>query len=242
VETILDEFIATKRADVAAAREKVSLAEMRDRTASAPAPRDFHQAVTHPSPHGINLIAEIKRRSPSAGVIVPDFDPARIARTYESSGASAISVLTDHRWFEGDGKHIAIVKEASRLSVLRKDFLVDEYQVYESRALGADAVLLIVEAIGVEAVETLIPIARSLRMAVLVEVHAEDNLRALIDVVGLPGEAYLLGINNRDLAAQRTDLATTEVLSELLPPGTPFVTESGIHSFEDVRRVRSAGA
>lgn len=240
--TILDEIIATKRADVAAARAKVSLAKMRDRAAAAPAPRDFHHAITRPSPEGINLIAEIKRRSPSAGVIVRDFDPARIARTYESSGAAAISVLTDQRWFEGSGDHIAIVKAASELPVLRKDFLVDAYQVYESRALGADAVLLIVEAIGVEAVGTLLPIARALGMAVLVEVHSQTNLSALIDVVGMPGAIYLLGINNRNLAVQKTALATTERLSELLPSGTPFVAESGIHSYEDVRRVRSAGA
>lgn len=240
--TILDRIVQTKRKEVELAKRQRSKAELRAAIDRVDRPRDFFAAVTAQSPDGINLIAEIKRRSPSAGLIVEDFDPGRIARTYDECGAAALSVLTDETYFGGNLTHLVDVKRSVPLPVLRKDFIVDEYQVYESRAAGADAILLIVEAIGVSRVVELLCVARRLGMSVLVEVHSGANLEALLDTAGPPGDGYLLGINNRDLAAQRTDLSTTTRLAALLPPATAFLAESGIATRNDVLAIRKAGA
>ncbi len=241
--TILDRILASKRKELAGAKERRPLASLRAAIERVDPPRDFCGAVSTPSTYGVQLIAEIKKASPSAGLIVADFDPARIARAYDDHGAAAISVLTDETYFQGRLEFIQVVKEAVPLPVLRKDFLIDEYQVFESRAAGADAVLLIAEVLGAARAAELARVAGHLELAVLVEVHTEEHLSALLDALGPPGpDRYLLGINNRDLTAQRTDLATMERLAAHLPAGTPFVAESGLATREDVLQAQRAGA
>lgn len=262
--TILDNIIETKRAEVARAKGLRPLGALVEAARAAAPARDFLSAVTAASSSGPGLIAEIKRMSPSAGLIRPDFDPVEIARIYERHGASALSVLTDETYFGGRLDFIERIKKAVGLPVLRKEFIIDEYQVYESRMAGADAVLLIVEAIGVERVAALAGLVVELGMACLIEVHSEENLFALMDRLGPPvsrgdpatqehfmaedqaGSApkiqYLLGINNRDLAVQLTDLSTTAQLAKHLPEGAAFVSESGISNRQDVLTVQECGA
>ncbi len=251
--TILERILETKRAEVAQARKRRPFAEFRAQIARQPPPRDFYAAVTTPSPWGINLIAEIKKASPSAGVIVEDFDPVRIAKTYAAHGACALSVLTDETYFQGRLSYIEDVRRAVELPVLRKDFIIDEYQVYESRAAGADAILLIAAAVPDSMQRSrLIRTANDFGMAVLIEVHTEEELNH-VHCYGIGvAPPNLLGINNRDLHAQRTDLAVTERLAamfdaphlppQLQPKRVPFVSESGIVTREDVLRVQRAGA
>lgn len=241
--TILERIIETKRAEVAEARRRRPIdALRRDAAASAPA-RGFAEAVTPRRPGDVRLIAEVKRASPSAGILVPNFDPVGIAREYHAHGASALSVLTDETYFQGRLDFIHLIKEAVPLPVLRKDFLIDEYQLYESRAAGADAVLLIAEVLGADGVAGLFPVACSLGMSVLVEVHTAANLSAVLNRLGPPAsDRYLLGINNRDLAQQRTDVSTFIHLAAMAPPGSPLVAESGLRTAADVSTVGRAGA
>jgi indole-3-glycerol phosphate synthase len=190
--TILDRILATKRREVEAARRTVPLAQVREAAVKQPQPRDFFGAVTAKTSTGVNLIAEIKKQSPSAGLLVPRFDVAEIARTYHRNGAAAISVLTDETYFGGELGHIAEAKSAVPLPVLRKDFLVDEYQVYESRAAGADAILLIAEALEVERIAESVGLAVGLGMAPMVEVHSVEQLGLVIARLGLPAIAICL--------------------------------------------------
>jgi len=240
---ILQQIIKTKQAELAQTRRARPIGEVERRAHDAVPPRDFFAAVTRSSGEGVRLIAEIKKASPSAGVIVSAFDPTAIARTYYACGAAALSVLTDETYFQGRLEFIKDVKIATPLPVLRKDFIVDAYQVYESRAAGADAVLLIAEAIEPERVGELAPLVRQLGMTPLVEVHSKPNLMGVLEMLGPPGEGrYLLGINNRDLSLQETNRSTTVRLSKLLPPGSPFISESGLSTREDVVAVQKAGA
>ena len=241
--TILDRIVETKRRELAATKAVRPQDELQEQARQVEPPRDFQGAVVTPSPRGIRLIAEIKKASPSAGVIVHDFDPAYIASVYQANGVDAISVLTDETYFQGHLDFISQVKTAVPMPVLRKDFLVDEYQVWESRAYGADAILLIAEILESDSLVRLRDVAAGLGLATLVEVHAVDNLRRVIDVLGPPdGNHFILGINNRDLAVQKTDLLTTERLASLLPEGSPFVAESGIGTRNDVLTIQRAGA
>ena len=241
--TILDRIVATKRKEVDAAERAMPLATLRERASLVDPPRDFFSAVVAASPGGIRLIAEIKKASPSAGVIVERFNPVEIARTYHRHGAAALSVLTDETYFQGRLEHIQAVKQVVPLPVLRKDFVIDLYQIVEARAGGADAVLLIAEVLGAERLGDLVPVVAQLGMTALVEVHSEAHLDAVLHILGPPGTAaYLLGINNRDLAVQRTDVATTARLARRLPPGAAFVAESGIATAEDVAAIQGAGA
>ncbi len=241
--TILDHIVESKRKEVAAAKQRRPVEELKAAVERVDPARDFKAAVLAPSPCGVQLIAEIKKSSPSAGLIVADFDAARIARTYFDHGAAALSVLTDETYFQGRLDFILQVKQAVPLPVLRKDFLIEEYQVYESRVAGADAVLLIAEVLMAHRIAQLAPIARRLGMAVLIEVHSEQSLSAVLDTLGPPGaDCYLLGINNRDLTAQQTDLSTTTRLASRLPAGAPFVAESGIATRRDVLAAQRAGA
>jgi len=210
--------------------------------ANAPRVRDFRAAITGPTPHGIHLIAEIKRKSPSAGLLVEDFDPVCIAQAYHRAGASAISVLTDEAYFGGSLAMLTEVRASIPCPVLRKDFILEAYQVYEARAAGADAVLLITEAIGVDGVASLLSVVEALGMCALIEVHDARNLWAVIQRVGVLRTAHVLGINNRDLAVQRTDVLNTARLAALLPEDVPFVSESGIASRLEVLSVQAAGA
>jgi indole-3-glycerol phosphate synthase len=239
----LQRIVETKRREVEQARVDRPVAQLRRPAETRDPPRDFHGAVAETSADGPNLIAEIKKRSPSAGLIVEDFDPVRIARTYHRHGAAALSVLTDETYFQGRVDDLCAVKEAVPLPVLRKDFIVDEYQLTESRAAGADAVLLIAEVLGAAAMAKWIVQCHKLTLFPLVEVHTAENLQTLLSAAGLPGPRnYLLGINNRDLDAQRTDLGTMARLAELLPAGVTFVAESGIAIRADVLAAQRAGA
>jgi len=241
--TILDRIVATKWEEVTAAMVDRPPPEMRKAAEQTAPPRDFLAAVTAPAANGVQLIAEIKKASPSAGVLVADFDAATIARTYHRHGAAAISVLTDQTYFQGRLGQIDEVKRAVPRPVLRKDFIVHEYQVYESRAAGADAILLIVEVLESRGVAKLLPIARHLGLAVLVEIHTPENLSSLMETTGPPSAAgYILGINNRDLSSQRTDRSSAARLAAGLPAGTRFVAESGIATRQDVLEVQAAGA
>lgn len=234
---ILARILARKRAELDAARAAVSLAEMQRRAAAAPSPRDFLGALRakidadRPA-----VIAEMKRASPSRGVLRADFDPAAIARAYESGGAACLSVLTDREFFQGDPVHLAQARAACRLPVLRKDFVTEPYQVYEARALGADCILLIAAALARQDMQGLEASARLLGMSVLVEVHDAGELEAALSL-----QTPLIGINNRDLRTFETTLQTTLALRARIPEGRIVVSESGIAGKKDVALLRGAG-
>jgi len=234
---ILERILARKREELEAARAAVPLAEMQRRAAAAPPPRDFAAAIAAKIAAGRPaVIGEIKRASPSRGLLRADFDPAAIARSYEAGGAACLSVLTDRDFFRGGPEHLAQARAACHLPVLRKDFLTEPYQVFESRAYGADCILLIAAAVSRQDMQGLEASARSLGMAVLVEVHDERELEAALVL-----ETPLLGINNRDLRSFETRLETTLDLLPKVPQGRTVVTESGIRGPEDVRRMRNGG-
>ena len=241
--SILEEIVQTKRQEVAAAKSRAPVEVLKEKIAAMGRPRNFFRAVTLRGKQPVNLIAEIKRASPSAGVIREDFDPVRLARAYADAGADAISVLTDEKYFQGKLDHIAVVREAVRLPILRKDFLIDPYQVYESRAAGADAVLLIAECLETSHMIDLQILATELNLTCLIEVHDLDNLMRVRDqVIGFPHRSYsLLGINNRDLRTFKTDLGTTLRMAELVADRRVLVSESGIDSAEDIAKLAEAG-
>lgn len=233
---ILDEILDHKRRELDRARGTVSPAEMESRARAHDEPtRGFADALrTAPRPR---VIAEIKRRSPSRGEIRADFDPVACARAYAAGGAAAISVLTDEHYFGGHLDFLGAVRAAVSLPLLRKDFIVDAYQVDEARVAGADAVLLIVAALGSDALRSLRERAASWGLDALVEVHDESELQ-----VALAAGADLVGINNRDLRSFDVDLGVAERLARLLPEGVVAVAESGIFSNGDVTRLEAAGA
>jgi indole-3-glycerol phosphate synthase len=233
-ETILDEIVASKRREVAAARGRIPLQELEDQAAAAPPVRDFRAALAGPGP--IQLIAEVKKASPSAQVIRADFDPIAIARAYQDHGAACLSVLTDAPYFQGHLSYLARIRAAVALPLLRKDFIIDEYQVVEARLAGADAVLLIAEILDDPTLAHLLTRARALGMAALVEFHDEANLPRV-----LAAGAELVGVNNRDLKRFVTDLELTLRLRDKLPPHVVLVSESGIRSRRDVERLEQAG-
>lgn len=233
--TVLKTILQRKAAEVAERSQSVGLPALRAKLEDAPPVRGFavrlreHIAAGRPG-----VIAEIKRASPSQGIIREDFDPAALARSYAEGGASCLSVLTDQDFFQGHDTYMQQARAACGLPVLRKDFVIDPYQVYEARVLGADCVLLIVAALGDAMLLELNQLAHELGMDVLVEVHTEEELeRALV----LRPE--LLGINNRDLHTFHTDIQTTIRFKERVPAESLLVTESGIHSSEDVQLMRA---
>ena len=241
--SILDEILATKRREIAAAQSATPLAELKAKISGLERPRNFFQAITAPGRKALNLIAEVKKASPSAGVIRADFDPVDIARQYAAAGADAISVLTDEKYFQGKLADLTAVRQAVSLPVLRKDFLIDAYQVYEARAAGADAVLLIAECLETSQLIDLQILSTELNMTCLIEVHDLDNLMRVRDhVIGFPHRSYsLLGINNRDLRTFKTDLGTTLRMCELVEDRRVLVSESGIHTPMDIRKLAAAG-
>jgi indole-3-glycerol phosphate synthase len=240
---ILDEIVQTKRQEVESRRVAVPVESLQEAIATLGRPRNFFHAVTHKTAKPLNLIAEIKKASPSAGVIRADFDPVAIARTYAQAGADALSVLTDEKYFQGKLEYIHQVRDAVRLPVLRKDFIIDPYQVYESRAAGADAILLIAECLATNELIDLQILATELNLTCLIEVHDIDNLMRVRDhVIGFPHRSYsLLGINNRDLRTFKTDLGTTLRVTELIDDKDVLVSESGIHTNADVKKLAAAG-
>jgi len=204
--------------------------------------RNFYKAVTKVNRRGINVIAEVKKASPSAGVIREDFDAVAIAQTYKKCGADAISVLTDEKYFQGRLEYVKQISEAVDLPILRKDFIVDVWQVYESRAAGADAILLIAEALKPGELMDLMITAAELTLTVILEVHEADTLLAVRSLIGFPKKGYsVLGINNRDLATMEADLGTSCRLAELLDNKNELVAESGIKTRADVEKLKSVG-
>ena len=234
---ILVRILARKGEEIAEGARAVPLPEMRRRAAAAPPPRGFRAAIeARISEGGPAVIAEIKRASPSRGVIRRDFDPARIAAGYERGGAAALSVLTDRDFFQGAPDHLRAARAATALPVLRKDFLVDPWQVHEARAIGADCVLLIVAALDDDRLRALAELAGELGLDTLVEVHDEAELDRALQI-----PAPLVGINNRDLRTFETTLATTRRLAPRVPASRRTVTESGIASRDDVAGLRADG-
>jgi indole-3-glycerol phosphate synthase len=241
--TILEQIVQTKREEVAQRRKALPVEVLKERISQLPRPRNFFHAVTRKTNRPLNLIAEVKKASPSAGVIRADFDPVKIALAYEAAGADALSVLTDEKFFQGRLEYIHAVRQAVKLPVLRKDFIVDPYQVYETRSAGADAMLLIAECLEIGQLMDLQILATELNLTVLIEVHDLDNLMRVRDrLIGFPHKSYsLLGINNRDLRTFKTDLGTTLRMAELVEDRGVLVSESGIASAEDIRKLADAG-
>jgi indole-3-glycerol phosphate synthase len=229
--SILERILAVKRAEISAARSKRGSIEAQAH--AAPPPRDFIAALRAKQPA---VIAEIKRASPSKGLLRADFDPAAIAKSYEKGGAACVSILTDKEFFQGAPQHLREARAACSLPVLRKDFLIDPYQVFESRALGADCVLLIAACLADSEMGDLELRAHGLGMAVLVEVHDAQELERALKL-----KTPLIGINNRNLRSFETRLETTLDLLPQIPRDRLVITESGILSEADVSRMRAAG-
>jgi len=239
---ILAEIVAHKRTEVEFAKRAVSFDAIEEAAHHAPQPRNFHQAIAGKPKGRMGLIAEIKKASPSAGVIKSDFDPVAIAEGYESAGADALSVLTDVKFFQGSLDHLRQVKAAVKLPVLRKDFIIDEYQVYEARAAGADAILLIGECLTPARVKDLSVLATRLGLTVLLEVHDLQTLRNLRPLLDSPlASGTLLGINNRDLRTFKIDVAHTVRLAGEVGGSSVLVSESGIRGRADVTKLLAAG-
>ena len=241
---ILDKIVAEKKAEIARLPERVLAAgDLRDALLERGERRDFVAALQHPRHGDIALIAEVKKASPSAGVICPDFDPVRIAKEYEAAGASCLSVLTDEKFFQGALDHLRQIRAAVKLPLLRKDFMIDERQILEAIEWGADAILLIVAILSDEQLKKFHFLAAEAGLAALVEVHDEVELERALKI-----GANLIGVNNRNLKTFKVELATTEQIAAKLfsSPATRhsplLIAESGIHTRADVERLKKCGA
>ncbi|MBM7564499.1 indole-3-glycerol phosphate synthase TrpC [Paenibacillus sacheonensis] len=234
----LDKIVATKNREVDQLAEHFHLADAERRIAELPPCRGFEKTLAGRTNRPVGLIAEVKKASPSKGLIRADFDPVELARTYEQAGADCISVLTDEDYFQGKNAYLTAVSEAVKLPLLRKDFTVDYRQIYEARLIGADAILLIASILRPSKLAEFYDIAKSIGLDVLIEVHDEEEMQ---DVLGL-GKATLVGINNRNLQTFVTDLKTTERLIGIVPPCVTVISESSIATPEDIAYVQSCGA
>ncbi len=229
---ILDDIVADKRKELAQAKAETPLRELEVRTFQRTAPLDFAGALRG---NGVSIIAEVKKASPSKGLLCPDFDPVSLARAYTKGGAAAISVLTEVNYFQGDLDYLAAIRETGGLEnipLLRKDFIFDPYQVYEARAYGADAILLIAAILADSQLESLLALAHELGIQSLVEVHDHAELERV-----LRGNAQIIGINNRDLHTFEVDIRTTERLRPLIPSDRIVVSESGISRREEIDKL-----
>lgn len=234
---LLTEIIEEKRKEIEISKRKIPQEELLARVEKIKSRRranSFKNSIG--KPHKIHLIAEVKKASPSAGVIREDFDPVKIAETYETNGASAISVLTDEKFFQGKLSYLEHIKKNVSLPVLRKDFIIDEYQIYESILAGADATLLIVDLLSLEDLKKFIDIGREFLINFLIEVHSEEDVKKAID-----SGCEIIGINNRDLHTFKVDIKTTPRLLKIIPDGKVIVSESGIKTKEDVSYLKSLG-
>lgn len=223
---ILDEIVANKKKEIIASKSRASLAEMKRLVKVKSKPLDFVKALSGGT---LKLIAEVKKASPSKGVIREDFNPIEIAQTYAENGASAISILTDEKFFQGKIDYLDAIRRVVSIPILRKDFILEPYQVFESRVYEADAILLIVAILTPDKLIELLKLSHSLGMACLVEVHNEDELYTAIRA-----DAKIIGINNRDLTTMTTDITTTERLRPLIPTDRLVVSESGIKDRRDI--------
>lgn len=234
---VLDDIVAHKLMEIAAAKERVPADVLKMQLASAPPVRDFVAALQSSAERiGIGLIAEVKKASPSAGLIRTDFDPVAIAKTYEANGAACISCLTDEKYFQGRLEYLTAIKQTGSLPVLRKDFIVDRYQVLEARAAGADAILLIAECLDDCHLRDLYFYASELGMECLIELYEPDNLDRVLKL-----QPPLVGVNNRNLKTMITDLDHTIRLAPRIAAQSLLVAESGIRTRADVERLQAAG-
>ncbi|MBP7056664.1 MAG: indole-3-glycerol phosphate synthase TrpC [Candidatus Omnitrophica bacterium] len=231
---MLTRIIEEKRRVVEEAKRRKPIEDLAHEAKNMCGKSTFKKNIARP--HHINLIAEIKKASPSRGIIRGDFNPAKIALTYQAQGASAISVLTDERFFEGRLEYIKLVKSHTTLPVLRKDFIIDEYQIYESVAAGADAILLIADILSQSEMKKFYKLASSLGLDVILEVHNEEDVDK-----ALASGGDIIGINNRDLSVFKVDLNVTQKLIRMIPPSKIKVSESGIKTHEDVMFLKSLG-
>lgn len=236
---ILDQILAVKKEEVAAARAAMSLEDLRARVSDVEdVPRGFKRALRTAVDSGWTaLIAEVKKGSPSKGVIRADFDPLAIAEIYQQHGATCLSVLTDQQFFLGHLRYLSLIREQVSLPLLRKDFICDPYQIYEARVYGADAVLLIAAMLSASQLQDYSGVARELGLDVLLETHDESEVEAALQT-----NCDLIGVNNRNLKTFATDLATTARLAKLIPADRLIVAESGIHSRADIEALQQAGA
>ncbi len=230
---ILDTIIAHKQKELAAEQMEVPFRQLVENVKDLPPTRDFSGAIKGSAT--VRLIAEVKQKSPSKGIIREDFHPVSTAVTYVTNGAAAISVLTDKHFFAGELGYLRAIREVVDVPLLRKDFTIDPYHIYQARLAGADAILLIVAALTPAQLRTFMAIADSLALASLVEVHTSEELAIALDV-----DAQIIGINNRDLRTFHTDLATTFRLRDAIPASKTVVSESGIYTREDVRKLQEA--
>lgn len=238
----LDRIVATKIKEVKQLAASFSQPEAEERIAALPPTRGFRNALVSGRKRPMGLIAEVKKASPSKGLIRPDFDPVSIACSYEQAGADCLSVLTDRDYFQGNEVYLQKVRDAVQLPLLRKDFIIDEKQIYEARLLGADAILLIVAILSAEQLLRYTELASLLGMDILIEVHDQTELETVLGT-GLAGHPQvLLGINNRNLRTFETSLETTKALAALVPANVPVISESGIAGPEDIAYLECTGA
>lgn len=234
----LDQIVATKRLEVEQLAESFSLSEVEKSILELPDTRGFYRALTTGRKRKMGLIAEVKKASPSKGLIRPDFHPVEIAKAYETAGTDCISVLTDVKYFQGSHTFLQQISAAVNVPLLRKDFIIDERQIYEARLLGADAILLIVAILSDEQLQTYMSTAKSLGLDVLVEVHDRGELERALN----SNSAQLIGINNRNLRSFETSLGTTAELAALVPSDVTLISESGIVTTEDITFLEEHGA
>lgn len=234
----LDRIVDTKRTEVARLHETLRIPEAERRIADMPPTKGFERALAKGRKRSMGLIAEVKKASPSKGLIRPDFDPVQIAIAYEAADADCLSVLTDVQYFQGSGEYLTAVREAVKLPLLRKDFIIDAYQIYEARLLGADAILLIASILTTQQMSEFMSLAAALDLDCLIEVHDRDELNLVLELEG----ASLIGINNRNLRTFETSLQTTAELAAFVPDGVTLISESGITSAADLSYLHYAGA
>jgi indole-3-glycerol phosphate synthase len=238
---VLAEIVRHKHTEVQAAKAALPESELIQQAMDTPQPRNFYTALTRPEGR-LRVIAEVKKASPSAGLIREDFDPVAIAQAYEANGAAAISCLTDEKYFQGSLDYLAQIKQSVAVPVLRKDFIVDPYQVYEARAAGADAILLIAECLTEPMLMDLLILATELKLSTLLEVHDLESLVQIKQHLTFPKAGYtLLGINNRNLKTMKTDLSHTIDLLGEVPDKSILVSESGIRTHDDIQHLANHG-
>lgn len=232
----LNEILQHKKNEVQQRKEQFPFAELIERIGTLPPTDDFASALKSHRYGEVNCIAEIKKASPSKGVIAKSFVVEKIARAYKQGGAAALSVLTDEKYFQGNNRYIAAAKAASNLPILRKDFIVDEYQIFESRLIGADAILLIVAALTNLQLRSFLSVAEDLSLAVLVECHSKEEIERALDA-----GASIIGINNRDLKTFTVDVNLSLLLKNFIPNNCISVSESGIRNYHTVQELSQAG-